>query len=317
MKIIPKPIALNERSFNVTLLHKALEALGLPVAKNEVDKNKAGNDTLKQVRTLQAQLNVPVDESTLVDEATFLAIAESLNKRGLTAASRSFTVSGTVRLHTGEIKKHQRLLAFDLDLRGVSVFRTVKNIEEIQTNGGFEFLGETVSDILGNYSITFYEWQYKKAERKKADVVVYAIEGEKEITGLSRMVNSEDYSDKGLVRDLDVIITQEDKRTEYEALMSELKNFLKESETSLGEIATSNDQLVFTAGELDVDIMPRIHRIMEENKKARDSWFETRRGKKALKLAGLTAGATSATISQALSTTRFMRQEAIVNGSHY
>ena len=253
MKIIPKPIALNERSFNVTLLHKILEALGLPVDENEVDQNKAGNDTLKQVRTLQAQLNVPVDESTLVDEDTFLAIAESLNKRGLTAASRSFTVSGTVRLHTGEIKKHQRLLVFDLDLRGVSVFRTVKNIEEIQTNGGFEFLGGTVSDILGNYSITFYEWQYKKAERKKADVVVYAIEGEKEITGLSRMVNSEDYSDKGLVRDLDVIITQEDKRTEYEALMSELKNFLKESDTSLGEIATSNDQLVFTAGELDVD----------------------------------------------------------------
>lgn len=112
MKTILKPIALNERSFNVTLLHKALEALGLPVAKNEVSKSKAGTDTLKQVRTLQAQLNVPVDESTLVDEATFLAIAESLTKRGLTAASRSFIVNGTVRLRSGEIKKRQRLLAF-------------------------------------------------------------------------------------------------------------------------------------------------------------------------------------------------------------
>jgi hypothetical protein len=51
------------------------------------------------------------------------------------------------------------------------------------------------------------------------------------------------------------------------------------------------------AEELDVDVIPRIQGIMEENKKARDSWFRTGRGKKALKLAGLMAGAASATIS--------------------
>ena len=64
------------------------------------------------------------------------------------------------------------------------------------------------------------------------------------------MVNSEDYSGKGLVRDLDVIITQEDKRTEYESLMSAMNTLLKESQTSLSEIAKSYDQLIFTAGEL-------------------------------------------------------------------
>ena len=302
MTTILKQIALDEKSFNVTLLHKALEALGMPVAKNEVNKGKAGKETLKQVRTLQAQLNVPVDESTLVDEATYFAIAESLSKRGLTEASRSFTVTGTVRLRSGEIKKHQRLLAFDLDLRGVSVFRNVKNISEIQKNGGFEFLGETVTDTRGNYSITFYDWQYKRAERYKADVVVYAIEG-KEITGLSRMVNSEDYSDKGLVRDIDVIITQEDEGIEYDVLMSKLMVFLKESKTSLGKIATSSDQLVFTAGELDVDVIPGIHCIMEENKKVRDSWFHSGEAKTALKAAGITATAVSATISLIFSLT--------------
>jgi len=253
MKTILKPIALNEKSYNVTLLHKTLEALGLPVSKREVAQNKAGEDTVKQVRTLQAQLNVPVDESTLVNEATSLAIAEALKKRGLIAASRSFTVTGTVRLRNGEVKKRQQLLAFDLDLRGVAVYRSIKNIAEIQKNRGFEFLDQTVSDNRGNYRITFYDWQYGQAERKKADVVVYALEG-KEIIGRSRMVNSEDYSDKGLVHDLDVIITEEDKRTEYETLMKELNTFLKETKTSLGEIAKSRDQLVFTAGELDVDL---------------------------------------------------------------
>lgn len=121
MKTILKPVALNERSYNVTLLHKVLEALGLPVSRDEVAQGKAGEDTLKQMRALQAQYNVPVDDSVLVDEATSLAIATALKERGLTAASRSFTVTGSVSLASGEVKKRQRLLAFDLDLRGVSV----------------------------------------------------------------------------------------------------------------------------------------------------------------------------------------------------
>lgn len=252
MKTILKPIALNEKSYNVNLLHKALEVLGLPVSKDETSQVIAGRDTLKQVRNLQEQLNVPVDKSTLVNEATAVAIAEALKKLGHTAASRSFTVTGLVKLQNGAVKKRQQLLAFDLDLRGVAVYRTVKSVEEIKKTGGFEFLGQAVSDNLGNYSITFYDWQYGQAERKKADVVVYALEGE-DVIGHSRLVNSEDYSDKGLVRDLDIIITQEEKRTEYEAFMNGLNAFLKESKTSLAEIAKSRDQLVFTAGELDVD----------------------------------------------------------------
>jgi hypothetical protein len=39
--------------------------------------------------------------------------------------------------------------------------------------------------------ITFFDWQYSQAERKKADVVVYAVEGQA-ITGHSRVVNSDD-----------------------------------------------------------------------------------------------------------------------------
>ena len=56
MKTILKPIALSERSYNVTLLHKALEALGLPVSKDDTIQGIAGSDTLKQVRTLQERL---------------------------------------------------------------------------------------------------------------------------------------------------------------------------------------------------------------------------------------------------------------------
>ncbi len=256
MQAILKNIALNDRSYNVALLHKILEVFGLPVSKKEVEQHKAGPDTRKKVRALQKQLNVPVDDSTLVNDATVAAVAEALKTRGLTAASRSFIVTGTTRLPNGAVKKRQRLLAFDLDLHGVAVYQTVQSVAEIVKSGGFEFLGQTVSDNSGNYRITFYDWQYRRAERSKADVVVYAVEDGKDggqILGHSRLVYSNDYSNKGLVRGLDVVVDQADTRTEYETLMGLLNPFLKESEVSLRQIATSRDQLAFTAADLDLE----------------------------------------------------------------
>lgn len=249
-------IAFNETSYNVMLLHKTLEVFGLPVSTKEIEQSKAGPDTRKKVRALQAQLGVPADDSTLVNEATLAAVTAALQQRGYTSASRAFLVAGTVRLPGGAPKKRQRLFAFDLDLRGVAIYRTVKSIDEIAKSGGFEFLGQSQSDNRGNYRITFYDWQYRRAERKKADVVVYAIEDGKDggqIIGRSRLVNSDDYSDKGLVQDLDVSITQVDARTEYETVMSLLTAFLKESDVGLGEIAASAEQVAFAAAELDVD----------------------------------------------------------------
>src|SRR5262249_33825928 len=143
-----------------------------------------------------------------VNEETALAIADALEKRGLTDASRSFTVTGVVRQPNGESQKRQQLLAFDLDLRAVAVYRDLRTIGELKKNDAFQFLGQTISNNRGTYRFTFYDWQYGEAERRKADVVVYAFEGD-EIIGHSRIANSEDYSDKGLVTGLDVIITRQ------------------------------------------------------------------------------------------------------------
>ena len=253
MEIFLRSIALNERSYSVSLLQEALAALGLPVARDEITRREAGSSTLEKVRILQAQLNVSVDDSVLVDETTASAFTLSLQQRGLMTASRSFAVSGAVRLLNGDIKKRQRLLAFDLDLRGVVAYRDIKSLAEIEKSDAFEFLGEADSNGLGSYRIEFYDWQYRRAERKKADVVVYAVDGE-DVIGRSRMVNAEAYSESGLVRDLDVVILQRDEATEYDALMAALNAFLRENETSLADIATSRDQLVFTANELDVDL---------------------------------------------------------------
>ncbi len=257
MKALHKPITFNEESYDVALVHKTLEAFGLKISPEEVKQKKAGDDTSKKIRALQAELNVPINKSALMDEATQFALLEALEKRGLTEASHSFTVTGAVRLQDGSLKKRQRLLAFDLNLHAIAVYRSVKSVAEIEKNSGFEFLGQAVSDSRGNYRITFYDFQYRRSAHKKADVVVYAVDENKKskqvILGHSPLVNSEDYSEKGLLRGLDITIAQADKRTEYENLMGPLKAFLKESGVSLGEVAKSSEQLASIAGELDID----------------------------------------------------------------
>ena len=73
------------------------------------------------------------------------------------------------------------------------------------------------------------------AERKKADVIVYAVNENNEVLGSSRLVNSEEYSSEGEVQRLDVII-KNDERTEYAILMNKLLPFLEESKVRLLEI---------------------------------------------------------------------------------
>ena len=150
-----RKIALEEKSFDVQLLHQALNALGLPVAKQEVSARKAGKSTLSKVRTLQKRMDIPIDEAVLVDQATAVALEAALREQQLTGASHSFILSGTVRLSNGQVKKRQSLLAFDVDLHGVATYRSIEKIADLSSNGGYEFLGSTHSNNQGKYRITF------------------------------------------------------------------------------------------------------------------------------------------------------------------
>ncbi|MFT4939454.1 MAG: hypothetical protein ACI88A_002496 [Paraglaciecola sp.] len=251
MEIKFTPIKLNDKGNNVKLLHQTLAALGFPVAANEVTKSLAGDFTLKQVRALQKKLGIRfATNSPLLDEKTIQAMIQTMADEGLLASNNAFEVSGAVKLSNSSIQKRQKLIAFDLDLRGVASYRKLKSLKEVQ--GGFEFLSEAVTDNKGHYRIRFYDWQYARAERKLADVVVFAIGDKNAIIGHSRIVNTEDYSDKGIVRGLDIILTLEDERTEYQALMEPLNTFFVQSKTTLIEIAKSSEQLNFTASELDI-----------------------------------------------------------------
>lgn len=257
MKRLMRPIAKDEVSYQVTILHQVLEALGLPVGRGERAERRAGPETREKVRLLQRRLQVPIHDDSLLNSETIAAVSRALREQSLTESAAAFTVAGTVLRVDGSAQKRQRLLAFDLDLRGVALYRTATNLSEVATHSGFEFLGEATSDTQGQYQITFYDWQYLRAERKLADVVVYAVEGEQgaeRIIGRSRMVHSEDYAATGVVQGLNVIVANTEQRTEYEQVMTPLLPFLKESETTLGAIALSGDQLTFTAGELELEL---------------------------------------------------------------
>jgi hypothetical protein len=245
-------IAHDESSLGVRLLHRALAALGHPAAPAEVEAASAGSDTQAKVRALQTYLNVAAHPSLLVDDATEMALYSALSDRGLTVASRSFTVTGSVRRADATPAKRQQLIAFDVDLRGVAAYDTAKTVRDLERHGGFDYLGSTTTDLRGGYSLTFYDWQYRRAERKAADVVVYALAPGKErrLVGHSRIANAEDYGPDGVVKGLDVLVVDAG-GTEYAGLMRPLEAFLAESKVSLDEIASSTEALRFAARELD------------------------------------------------------------------
>ena len=283
-----RPVSLNESSLRINLLHKALKTFGFPVNEAEEKTRTAGENTLKQVRLLQAKLNIKFDDKYVVDQPTYETLMDEMNKAGNTDKPNSFVVRGTVYNRKGEVVKRQKLIALDVDLRGSAVYRKVKSLKEIEEYGGFEYLSKRSSDSQGNYYIEFFSFQFASAERKKADVIVYAINKGGEIIGRSRMVNSEEYSDKGEVANLHVLLTKKEERTEYEILMGKLIPFLKESKVNLRELALSKDQVKFTSGELDegetkiqiaVDA-ESLRNTKKENSKKENSTSESKNEKK-------------------------------------
>lgn len=257
-----KPVDFTASSTNVATLHKVLDALGYPVSiTDEVDTETVGATTVSGVLALRDQLKVssPVDKNILVDDAMIVAMTQAMEQRGLLDAQRSFTVSGTVFQTNGAIKKRQRLLAFDLDLLGIAFYTNLSKlkrltIDDINTQGHFEFLGEAVTDNNGNYSIKFFDWQYTRVTQGKASVVVFAVaEDQSTIVGISQIVNSDDYSSTGISTNINILATDITEGSEFSKLTNKITTYLPINYNFL-TAATSNEQLKFIAKEVDIDL---------------------------------------------------------------
>ena len=200
------------------------------------------------------QTNVAILLNINNDITTIEIFIDMENNKPIIETVPVFTVKGKVNNAKEMPIKQQALVAFDVDVKGASIYRTASSISAIKANAGFELLHEVVTDSKGNYSFSFYAEQFAKAERKKADIIVYAIDKVGEIIGRSKLVNSEDYTDQREINNLDIILEKEEEKTEYEVLMYSLLTFLKESDVPLLDLAKSADQLQFVAMELDLPV---------------------------------------------------------------
>ncbi len=256
MKLQGRNLSLRMRGEDVALLQRELGQLikagklDIQIDQSEITRKNFGATTRRAVIAFQQEHGLPAagaPPTGIVDEIT----ADKINAEADALQLQTFTVSGKTLKRTGEAAPSQKLYAFDVDLRGAAIYRTVEKLGELKEHGGFETLAELSSDRKGRYKFTFTSDLYKEAERKYADVIVFAVEND-EITGRSSLVKSTEYTDSGELRNLDVIISREvGDKTEYELLMPELYRFLKESKVTLAEMASSPDQISFTAQELD------------------------------------------------------------------
>ena len=180
----------NESSFTVSHLHIIMKLLQLPVDNKELQAKKAGPKTRNAVRSWQRQHQIPVNQQLLVDSATAAAFARTLQNSGYLEKSLRNTISGKVVKETGNPSQKVTLLAFDLDLKGIGLYKDLNTFKQLlATKEGFEYLGMTRSDENGDFGIAYYDWMFSKSERKQADIVVFAIQNNR-ITGKSEFVQN-------------------------------------------------------------------------------------------------------------------------------
>ena len=186
----------------------------------------------------------------LANNKSNIEIFIEMEKITNTETTVAFTVRGKVSNAKEEAIKKQALVAFDVDVKGASIYRTVSSLKDLKTNRGFELLHEAKTDNKGNYSFQFFAEQFAKAERKKADIMVYAVSDAGKIIGRSKLVNTEDYTNEREVNNVDIILEKTEEKTEYELLLADLLPFLCESQVPLLDLMKSADQLQFVAKEL-------------------------------------------------------------------
>ena len=251
MKTRLNPINKNEKSIHVSVLHKAMKALGYTVPDSEMTQRKAGVETMKRIKVLQRRHNIEVTGNELVNEDTLNVIKQALKEKGLLTAENSFTIKGRVAGQTRRVRKNQRLMVYDLDLKAIGLLEKAKTLKDLDKKKGFEFIGETTSNNKGFYKVTFYKWQYERNAENMADVVVLAVD-DTEIIGRSRMIDVDDFADKGFIKDVNILVNIDNTRSEYEHLKSVIEPYFEGQELSVSDIATSADQLAFVSKALNV-----------------------------------------------------------------
>ena len=245
------PIKPNETSFAVAQLHLVMQLLQLPVNKNEQEAKKAGFKTQETIKTWQEQQQLPISPDWLIDTATSAALSKALKSLGYLESDLRNSFSGKVVRESGDSIQKVTVWAFDLDLKGVGLYKNLKFAKELlAAKEGFEFLGAATSSKTGYFEVVYYDWMYAKSERRCADVVAFAIKGD-DIIGRTvlQQNTARNTQDNRLV-----VPTIKSTKGEYKPLYKTLISYLEENSMSLTDIGQSQDYTNFIAGELELDL---------------------------------------------------------------
>ncbi|MEM9444384.1 MAG: neuraminidase-like domain-containing protein [Verrucomicrobiota bacterium] len=260
-KIIP-PIRYGDQDQVVGNLQEALIALGFPINHDrELSEKSYGSYTSRAVRLFQTRYQLSEPDAGQVDQITADKINELLNEKGLLEDEKLYSVSGYLYNSRGRPIPGVTVNAYDVDLKGVRVYKSLKTQIELDESDGFERLGQTQTDQTGFYSISFTDTSYREAERRLADVIVYAIEGQRTdsgaqqgiILGHSEIARPENYTADGKIENHHMILSLSGYResSEYEQLLNRANSFLEESGLALSDLRQSDEQILFLAQEVD------------------------------------------------------------------
>lgn len=165
-----------------------------------------------------------------------------------------YKVSGKVFNSLGEPIAGQSVAAYDVDLRGAAIYRTVESPKALADNGGCEPLGGTTSNNDGYFEITFVNTDSAYSELALADVVVFAT-SQDAIIGRSALSIKTSYNGGVELKDWNVILANADHRgtTEYSMIMAIVQPLLESSQLTLDQLFNSLDQIQFLANETEQD----------------------------------------------------------------
>ena len=202
MNLQSRNLSLRTQGPDVRLLHIELRKLGYTIQGQEYGEKNFGPATHKAVLDFQRKHNLP--DNGVVDETTAKRMAEAVDKPD---EAVEFIVKGKVTQPKERLVAGVNVKAFDKDIRSE------------------EFLGEALTDGKGRYKIRYTAHQFRRAEKKSADLIVRIYSKEEVLLTESDVIyNAKPSETVNLLVELPTVA----KPSEYDLLLGTLKPVLED-----------------------------------------------------------------------------------------
>ena len=212
---------------DVVLLQSELRLLGYEIPVEETEEKRFGPKTEEAV--FDFQKTHALQPTGVVDEVTAKRINEEVSKLDQRPTeSETFIVKGEVRRADGKPIVGIKVQAFDKDLRTE------------------QHLNDVLTDPKGRYEITYTAEQFRRAEKKSADLIVRAFPEN------GQPVASDTFFNAPPVTVIDIIVSDG-----KHSIPSEYERFMEELDQVREDVAVAeftDDDIKFLTNETGIDI---------------------------------------------------------------